>query len=85
MQRAEDEIQKHGNLYNRDRQTDRQTGGIRRNIKKSDSMSRLFIIWKKEKERRRRRKKRKMKVQKGWPYDMPCPQETAIAQNRKLQ
>jgi hypothetical protein len=45
MQRAEDEIQKHGKLHNRDRQT----GGIRRNIKESDSMSRLFIIKKKEK------------------------------------
>jgi hypothetical protein len=53
MQRAEDEVQKHGNLYNRDRQTDRQTGGIRRNIKKSDSMSRLFIIWKKEKKKKK--------------------------------
>jgi hypothetical protein len=37
-----------------------------------------------------KKQKRKMKVQKGRSYDMicpalPCPQETAIAQNRKLQ
>ena len=52
-------------------ETDRQTGGIGRNIKKSDSMSRLFIIWKKEKKR-----EMKMKVQKGWPYDVPTRNST---------
>jgi hypothetical protein len=34
-------------------------------------MSRLFIIWKKEKKR-----EMKMKVQKGWPYDVPTRNST---------